>query len=148
MEVPDEVREGNKAIVRKYFDYFEKGKIGKIEKELWADNYKVHFPGKDEPLDKEGHKEIMKIYKTGFPDLKVTIIEQMSEEDMVLSRLLIKGTHKGEFKGIPPTNKVVRVTGITIHKVIANKIVEGWTEFDALGMMAQIGAGAILVHQE
>ena len=55
------------------------------------------------------------------------------------NRLVFRGTHKGDFQGIPPTSKQVTVTAITIERVVGGKIVEHWIEMDALGMMQQLG---------
>lgn len=50
-----------------------------------------------------------------------------------------RGTHKGELMGVPPTNKEVRVTGISIDRIAGGKIVEHWENFDQLSMMQQLG---------
>lgn len=140
--------ESNKKIGRKFWEYFEKGELDKIGNELWAPNYKLHFPGKTEPQNAEESKEIMKSFKTGFPDLKFTVEEQIAEGDLVVDRITARGTHKGEFRGIAPTNKNVKFTGISINRFLGNKIVERWTEIDSSGIMTQLGVIPELAHQE
>jgi len=51
----------------------------------------------------------------------------------------LRGTHQGEFMGIPPTGKPVTVTGMSIDRIVGGKFVEGWLNFDALGMLQQLG---------
>jgi predicted ester cyclase len=51
-----------------------------------------------------------------------------------------QGTHTGEFQGLAPTGRVVRFTSTDIYRIVDGKIVEVWTELDALGMMQQLGA--------
>lgn len=140
METTEKTKQENKAISRKFWEYFEKGERDKIGKELWATNYKLHFTGK-KVLNKEESKEnIMKMFNTGFPDLKITVEEQIAEGDLVVDRFTVRGTHKGEFHGIAPTNKNIKFTGIVINRIVDSKIAERWTEVDLLGIMTQLGA--------
>lgn len=69
------------------------------------------------------------------------------QRDLVVTRFTATGTHKGEFQGISPTNKKVRITGIVINRIEGNKIVERWTEIDALGILAQLGVVPELEHE-
>ena len=87
-------------------------------------NYQLHFPGKTEPLSKEETKEIMKAYNTGLPDMKMNFENQIAEGDLVVSRFNLSGTNKGEFQGIPASNKKVTVTATSIHRIVDGKIVE------------------------
>lgn len=50
------------------------------------------------------------------------------------------GTQKGEFNGMPASNKKATITGVSIQTIVNGKIVEEWAEFDALGLMQQLGA--------
>jgi predicted ester cyclase len=79
------------------------------------------------------------MYRTAFPNIHVTIEDQIAEGDKVVTRWTGHGTHQGELMGIPPTNKAVTVTGIAIDRIVAGKIVEHWENFDQLGMLVQLG---------
>lgn len=131
--------ESNKKIARQFWDYFAKGDIQQVEN-LWGSDYKLHFPNKTNALTKEESKQILKAYNTAYPDIKFSVEDQIAEGDLVVTRIIANGTHKGEFQGVPATNKKVRITGVSIHRIINGKIVEEWAEFDALGLMQQIGA--------
>ncbi len=63
----------------------------------------------------------------------------MGDEDRVVVRWRFQGTHKGHFMGIPPTGKEVNVTGMTEFRLAEGKIVEGWSQADALGLLVQLG---------
>ncbi|MES2397877.1 MAG: ester cyclase [Bacteroidota bacterium] len=131
--------ESNKKIAREFWESFAKGDVQQVEK-LWGSDYKLHFPGKINALSKEESKQVMKEYNTGFPDMKVSIEDQIAEGDLVVTRTTIGGTHKGEFQGFAASNKKIIVTAISTQRIVDGKIVEEWSEFDALGMMKQIGA--------
>ena len=75
-----------------------------------------------------------------FPDLQGTLEDMVGEKDKVASRLRWRGTHQGELMGVPPSGKQVDFTMLEINRISEGKIVEGWVNFDALGMLQQIGA--------
>ena len=79
------------------------------------------------------------MYRSAFPDMQLTIEDQIAEGDKVVTRWTARGTHQGELMGIPPTGKQATVTGITVGRVANGKFVESWSNFDALGMMQQLG---------
>jgi predicted ester cyclase len=79
------------------------------------------------------------MFRTAFPDLHGTIEDQIAEGDKVVMRMTYRGTHQGELMGIPATGKPVTMTFISINRIAEGKIAEGWVNFDALGMMQQLG---------
>ena len=88
----------------------------------------------DDCVQKVGEKEIhigivgmrkhLAALKETYPDYAMKIIRQYSDGGYVVSEFIMRGTHKGEFIGIKPTNKVLEITGVDIDKVIDGKIVE------------------------
>jgi steroid delta-isomerase-like uncharacterized protein len=74
-----------------------------------------------------------------FPDVRVTIEEQVAEGDGVATRYTLGGTHEGELMGIPPTGNRVEITGVAFERLADGKIVESRDNYDALGMMQQLG---------
>jgi steroid delta-isomerase-like uncharacterized protein len=87
----------------------------------------------------EEFKQFVRMYRGAFPDLALTIEDQIAEGDLVGSRHTSTGTHTNEFQGIPPTGKAATITGMTLTRVADGKIVEAWTCWDALGMFEQLG---------
>lgn len=131
--------EENKAIVRRFFEeILNKGNMA-VADELFAPNYRFHFPGAPEPTDSEGMKQTLTVFRTGFPDLHFTIEDLIAEGDKVAMRFAFRGTHNGEFQGIAPTGKQVSVTGIAVHRIVNGKIVEDRPALDQLGMLQQLG---------
>jgi predicted ester cyclase len=77
-----------------------------------------------------------------FPDARYTVEDQLAEGEKVLTRWSCIDTHKGELMGIAPTGKPVRVSGMLTDRIVDGKIVEEWSEWDALGTMQQMGVVA------
>ncbi len=58
----------------------------------------------------------------------------------MLTRYTVRGTHKGEYAGVHPTDKQVSYTGMFVYRIEGGKIVERWANNDQLGLLKQIGA--------
>ena len=72
----------------------------------------------------DGMKQHLIALKETYPDYTMKIIRQHVADEYIISEFIMKGTHKGDFVGITPTNKVLEITGIDIDKVIDGRIVE------------------------
>jgi len=130
-----------KALVRRLVEEWNKGKAAAMAviDELYAADFVSHgAPGEDTHGIKDYKKSISEGY-SAFPDIHLTIDDMVVEGDKVAVRVTESGTHKGEFMGIPPTNKKWTVWGISIERVAGGKIVEEWGIVDNLGWMKQLG---------
>jgi steroid delta-isomerase-like uncharacterized protein len=135
--------EQNKAIARRWLkDGFEKGNLALANEIFTADHidHDASAPPGGWPRGPEGAKAIAATYRGAFPDIQFTIEDQIAEGDRVVTRWTARGTNTGELMGMPPTGKKATVTGIDISRVANGKIAETWGNFDALGMLQQIGA--------
>jgi steroid delta-isomerase-like uncharacterized protein len=132
--------EENKALFKRWFeDVVNANDYSKVE-ELLAPNYRAHFPGAPEAIDRDGHKGMVEFFAAAFPDWEEQIQDVIAEGDRVVLRVTAGGTHEGEFQGIAPTGKQVTITGMGIVRVENGQIAESWWEFDAIGLMQQLGA--------
>jgi predicted ester cyclase len=132
------LQEQNKALVRRIFEEgINQNKQGVFD-ELIALNYVNHdIPAPTPGL--EGFKMVIGMFLAAFPDMRVTIEEELAEGNKVITRGYFNGTHKGNFQGIPPTGKQIKVKYIDIWLVENGKLVENWVRLDELGMMQQLG---------
>ena len=81
----------------------------------------------------------MERFLLGLPDLKLTVDDTVSEGDKLVVYWTISGTHRGEFLGVPPTNRRVSFSGITINQIANGKVLESNIVWDGLGLMKQFG---------
>ena len=79
------------------------------------------------------------MFRSAFPDLHVTVEDQIQENERVVTRFTIDGTHKSDLMGILATGKKFKVSGISIILFEHGKAVEEWIEEDGLGLMRQLG---------
>jgi steroid delta-isomerase-like uncharacterized protein len=108
--------------------------------ELCAPDYAVHDPAVPQAHDVAGYKEALQTFRfTAMPDLRMTIEDLIAAGDRVTVRWTARGTMTGELLGMAPTGKATTVAGMTIHRVANGKLAETWWNWDALGMMQQLG---------
>ena len=132
---------GKQQIVRKFFsEFLTKGNLA-VANEIIASNHLHHDPATpDFGKGPKGQQQVVSLYRNAFPDLQFKIDRLIDAEDLVTVRYNATGTHKGELRGIAPTNKIIRVQGIAVLRISRGKIAETWVIWDALGLMEQLGA--------
>jgi steroid delta-isomerase-like uncharacterized protein len=134
--------EENKALARRSWEVVTEGSLDTLEDalaEVYANDFILHEAGQD-IVGIEGLTQFVSMMRSALPDLRITLEDDMAEGDKVVTRWIGQGTHQGELMGIAPTGNQVTITGITIHRIEDTKIVEEWSNWDALGLMQQIGA--------
>ena len=131
-------REENKALVRRYYQEVLAGRNRDLLARLLDSSFVSHVPGG--PAAGAGaYTAAVDATHAAFPDLVVTVHDQVAEEDKVVTRWSATGTHAGDFAGVPATGRRVTVTGIHIHRVRRGRLIEHWEELDLLGLLRQLG---------
>jgi steroid delta-isomerase-like uncharacterized protein len=113
-------------------------RIEKID-ELVSTDYIHHDVLSPDQKGIDAYKQFVYLYRNAFPDIHFKIEDEVSEEDTVVIRWTVTGTHHGDLPGLPRTGRPISVTGITIARLSDGKFVESWNNWDALGMMQQLG---------
>jgi len=132
--------EANKNVVRRLFEEVWNKSNLPVADEIFAPTYIHHDPSTpDVGRGPESEKKRATLYRTAFPDLRLTIEEIIAEGETVMARWSCRGTHKGDFSGIAPTGKHIIISGVSIARFANGKMVEGWINWDALGLMQQLG---------
>ncbi len=137
----------NKAIVRRlYEEVWNKRKL-EIISEVISPSHALQAPNiSGSSMGPEAYKRQISLFLAGYSDLRFTIEDLIAEQDKVAACWTFSGTHRGDYMGIPATNKKVSVDGTTIHHVAGGKIMDSYSNWDALGMMQQLGVVPLLGH--
>jgi len=123
-------QEKNKALARKFFEEaWGKGNLAAVEQFIAAE-YVMHPIASGLPPGPEGTKQAISTYRTAFPDLKATVEDIFAAGDRVALRWSFRGTHLGDWLGIPPTGNHMAATGISVYRMAGGKMVENWTNID------------------
>lgn len=135
--------EENKRLAARAIEIWSTGDVA-VADEIFAPGYVNHqHHDPDDAQDLEGVDAIKRFaveFRTAFPDFQDTIDLQVAEGDLVATRFTSRGTHRGPFKGVEPTERRLTWTGITIDRISQGKIVETWANWDMMGMLQQLGA--------
>jgi steroid delta-isomerase-like uncharacterized protein len=108
--------------------------------QVFADTHALGDPTVDgQGVGPKAYRRQVERFVTGLPDLKFTVDDTISEGDKMVVAWTITGTHKGEFLGVPPTNRKVTFSGITINQIADGKILETTVIWDGLGLLKQFG---------
>ena len=132
--------EGNKNVVRRLFEeVWNKGNL-QVTDELFTPNYTHHDASTpDVGRGPESEKKRATLYRAAFPDFRLTIEDLIADGETVMARWSCRGTHKGDLSGIAPTGKQFTISGVSIARFANGKMAEGWVNWDALGLMQQLG---------
>ncbi len=130
-----------KAVIRRWNDEGWSGGNYDLAHEIIAPVMTVHGAGGQAVgMGPDGLIDLIKTWRTAFPDGKMTVDDLIVDGDLVGIRNTWHGTQTAEFYGIPASGKTVHVTSIGIDRVKDGQVVEGWGELDMVGMMQQLGA--------
>lgn len=135
----------NKDLVAGFFEeVWNNGNLDHMDK-IYTEDFRLNALwentslGRSGTAAKEEARGTIARWLDGFPDMHVTVEEQIADGDFVASRHVAVGTQAKEFQGIANTGKRGAVTGITINRISGDRIAEVWTCWDAPGMMVQLG---------
>ena len=130
--------ESHKSLVHKYIELWNTGNLALADEVLASD-----FVDHSHPDFSPGPATVKKAvsdFRTAFPDAYVTIEQMISEGDIVALRLVLRGTHQGNFAGFLPTGKQVVLQSMDFMRIANDKLIELWNCSDTLNWVLQLGA--------
>lgn len=129
----------NEQLVQRFNDEYINTGNSAVMAEFLKPDCRMYCNGACEAEGLAGYAEMLAHFRTAFPDLEHKCDEIMSDDDRVAERFTTTGTHRGEFQGVPPTDKRVEFTGTSIFTLRDGKILEERTSVDLLALMSQLG---------
>ena len=139
MKAQAEVEEQNKALVKRMYEAANERDF-EAYKEVVAPEYAWYVPSRNtKPISREGTIEFVREMVNAFPDCHWSIEDLIAVGDIVVSRFIFRGTHEGEFRGIPATGNKIEISGFMMTRIENGKLVEDKEDVDQLGFMQQLG---------
>jgi steroid delta-isomerase-like uncharacterized protein len=108
--------------------------------DLIAEDFVDHNPVFGQPPGRDGFKYWAASAREAFPDLTGVIEDTVVEGDKVAARVTWRGTHHGEFLGVPATGVAVEFAAFHLVRFSAGRAAEWWGTADLFGVIAQVGA--------
>ena len=111
-----------------------------VADKVFAADCVIHINGSPDPnLDVGGFKQMVAVLLAAFPDLRITIEDQVVAGDKVATRWVAEGTNSAPFGDAPATGRRMRVDGLVLDHVVDGRVVERWEQWDQASMMQQLG---------
>lgn len=124
---------------QKWIEGLNKGDVSAAD-EVFAPNCVIHMEGAPEPnLSVAAFKELVAGLLTAFPDLQLTVEDQIASGDKVATRWAAVGTNTGPLGDSPPTGNRAQFGGLILDRVVSGRVVERWEHWDQMGMLRQLG---------
>jgi steroid delta-isomerase-like uncharacterized protein len=132
----------HRETARDALEVFTTGRLDVLDEAI-APDCVAHDPQNPFAADHRGPeviKSMVRMYRSAFPDLVMTVDAQYDDGDVVVNRWTATGTQDGDMPMLPATGRKAVVTGILIERFEGDQIAESWTCWDTLGMLQQLGA--------
>jgi predicted ester cyclase len=127
--------EEHKAVARRFFEeVWNKQKLEVVD-EVFAPTVLLN----GQPVPRDAIKQLVTARRVAFPDIHVTVEDQVAEGDKVSTRRTWRATHQGTYRGIAATGKPVKWTQISIVRLVEGRIVEDWPVADEFAILQQLG---------
>lgn len=132
--------ERNRTVARRWIDAFN-ARDDAAEAAARTADYIAHTPESigTAALDSDDWVEFLGVFLEGFPDLHLEVLDSAADEGTTAQRILFTGTHTGTFRGLPPTGRKVRFSGLEINRMVDGRVAEHWFQLDAVTLFEQLG---------
>lgn len=120
-------------------EVINRGRLELID-QIFAADYVDHVPGQPDNHGPDGQRQFIAAMRGGFPDIQFAVEDRLVESDKLFVRWTARGTHKGDYLGVPATGKPIKISGMALHRFGNGKVQESWDHFDAVGLLQQLGA--------
>ena len=135
--------EDNKRVVATFVEVCQNRHDLAFADEVFHPDFVNHYAPEGRPMPAgqspvEHFKHFYGLLLRAFPDATMAIDEQLAERDLVATRKTLRGTHRGELWGLPPTGNRVEWEFIDIFRVRDGKLAEHWTHMDLEALRAQM----------
>jgi steroid delta-isomerase-like uncharacterized protein len=130
----------NKATARRFFEEILGQGNWAAAGEVLSPDVVMHHPSSPEPVrSREAVQGFLSAFRAGFPDMRMSVLDAVAEDDKVVILWQMQGTQTAELFGIPPTGKAVKVRGMSLLRLADGKVVENTVSEDTMGLMQQLG---------
>jgi steroid delta-isomerase-like uncharacterized protein len=130
--------DANAALVRESVEALNAGDTERLLAVV-APDIVIHYAELPEPLHgRETWQQGFELMKRAFPDLRATVDDIVAAADKVALRLTLRGTHQGEFQGIPATGRTIGYVSHEFYRVEDGRIAEEWICSDLASVFRQL----------
>ena len=138
----DNIAATNKALVRRFYKEVYVDWNMALADEVVAPQFISHDWPEDGPTGPQAFRDYYAAIRSAVPDARYAVDDLIAENDRVVVRWRLVGTHLGDFRGIAPTGRAITLKGIAIYRVDGGKLMERWVVADLYGLLEEIQSPA------
>jgi steroid delta-isomerase-like uncharacterized protein len=131
--------EDNKRVIRRWLEAWNTNDLDAAEG-LLQDDYVRHDANLPDIVGPQAERQFVATALAAFPDLRFEAQHLVAEDDLVMGRLRVQGTHRGEFMGVPASGRRLDIQTVETFRLLDGKIAEQWVVMNVLGLLQQLGA--------
>jgi steroid delta-isomerase-like uncharacterized protein len=132
----------NKALLRRFYkDVYVDWNMAVVD-ELVSPQFRSHDWPERGPTGPPAFRNYYSAIRSAVPDARYEVDDLIAEDDKVVVRWRLIGTHKGAFRGIPPSGRPITLKGIAIYRVEGGRLRERWVVSDLHGLLEETRAPA------
>ena len=135
----DRPGEENKRLVRTYLEVFNTGAVDELAG-IVSPEYSEVYEGTVHPIGLDGAKAHVRGIRAAFPDLAITVDQQLAEGEWVVSQITVRGSHLGPWLGMAPSGKKLTFTGVNVDRVVDGRIVQHGGAANLFGPLLEAGS--------
>lgn len=137
----------NKALLKRFYKDVYRDWDMEVADELLSPDFYSHDWPKDGVKGPVAFRNYYKTLRKAIPDARYEVKDLIAEDDRVVVRWEMKGTHKGDFPGIDvaPTGQSITLKGVAVYRVENEKLQERWVISDVYGLLKEVQQAA---HQK
>jgi steroid delta-isomerase-like uncharacterized protein len=135
--------DGKATALRCFTELWGAGRL-EVADEILSAGYVGHAPGDRDLRGRDPLKSLVRSYRTGFPDLMISVFGQLSEGDRVVTEFTMSGVHAGRWFGVPGTGRPISLGCLAFSRIGDGLIVEQWYEWERRKLLEQLGLVPIL----
>ncbi|MHA7649095.1 ester cyclase [Mycobacterium sp. ML4] len=129
-------RGANKALVRRHLLEAINRKQPGLWAEIMSEDFDIHHPLVE--AGRVGYARAIDVLWRAFPDVSIEILDLVAEDDRVVARYVDRGTHLGEFMGLPPSGRTYAKHGFAMYRIAGGRLAEAWIQEDDLAFQTQL----------
>ena len=128
-----------KSRIDKYLEIWNDGNLSLCDELLSPENVRHTVDRQEDIIGIEAFNEYVTSFRTGFPDINVTLDELIIKGDKLVGRWTFTGTNTGPFGELPPTGKKVKFSGVEVGHWADGKVIEQWQFYNQAAVLTQLG---------
>ena len=129
----------NSAVIRRWIDTWNNQDLDAAA-DLLAPDYLRHDANLPDVNGPTAQLEFMSGIFSAFPDLDLQVEQLIAQDDLVVARASVRGTHQGDFLGVPATGNEVSFESMEVWRLDTGRIAEQWVVMNVMGLFQQLGA--------